>query len=104
MSEIKKQKKKETFAPIGKVSNRWGWGFVSISVIMISVLVFIPMIQSFLLSLQSGQGNQLTFAGLSNYADGYHLPESIGQYLFIFIGSSASHDYSRLVHLRSAER
>ena len=37
MSEIKKQKKKETFAPIGKVSNRWGWGFVSISVIMISV-------------------------------------------------------------------
>ena len=67
MSEIKKQKKKETFAPIGKVSNRWGWGFVSISVIMISVLVFIPMIQSFLLSLQSGQGNQLTFAGLSNY-------------------------------------
>lgn len=67
MSEIKKQKKKETFAPIGKVSNRWGWGFVSISVIMISILVFIPMIQSFLLSLQSGQGNQLTFAGLSNY-------------------------------------
>ena len=67
MSEIKKQKKKETFAPIGKVSNCWGWGFVSISVIMISVLVFIPMIQSFLLSLQSGQGNQLTFAGLSNY-------------------------------------
>ena len=67
MSEIKKQKKKESFAPIGKVSNRWGWGFVSISVIMISVLVFIPMIQSFLLSLQSGQGNQLTFAGLSNY-------------------------------------
>lgn len=67
MSEIKKTKEKESFAPIGKVSNRWGWGFVSISVIMISVLVFIPMIQSFLLSLQSGQGNQLTFAGLSNY-------------------------------------
>ena len=54
-------------SPIGRQPNRWGWGFVTLSIILITLLVFVPMVQSFWLSLQSGMGNQLSFAGLDNY-------------------------------------
>lgn len=64
---VRRHASKSGISPIGKVGNRWGWGFVSVGVILISLLVFFPMIQSFWLSLQSGQGNQLTFAGIDNY-------------------------------------
>lgn len=47
--------------------NLWGWGFVTPASILIIVLVFIPMIQAFLTSLQSGMGNQLKFVGFDNY-------------------------------------
>ena len=54
-------------SPIGRQPNQWGWGFVTLSIILITLLVFVPMVQSFWLSLQSGMGNQLSFAGLDNY-------------------------------------
>ena len=54
-------------SPIGRQPNRWGWVFVTLSIILITLLVFVPMVQSFWLSLQSGMGNQLSFAGLDNY-------------------------------------
>ena len=37
------------------------------AVILIAVMNFLPMIQAFLLSLQTGKGNVLHFAGLYNY-------------------------------------
>lgn len=47
--------------------DKWGWIFVAFSTVLIAVFVFYPMVQAFILSLQSGPGNQLSFAGASNY-------------------------------------
>ncbi|WP_294373912.1 carbohydrate ABC transporter permease [uncultured Clostridium sp.] len=59
--------KKSKNAGIESRTNKWGWGFVSLSIIFISLFVFYPTVQSFITSLQSGMGNNLKFAGLSNY-------------------------------------
>ena len=37
------------------------------SIILITVFVFYPMLQAFITSLQTGTGNNLSFAGLTNY-------------------------------------
>ncbi len=60
-------KTKSNSTAIGKSANRYGWLFVSLSVVLITLLVFIPMFQAFWLSLQSGMGNQLEFSGIDNY-------------------------------------
>jgi len=44
-----------------------GWAFVIFSVGSIGLFYFYPMIQSFLLSFQSGTGSNLKFVGLANY-------------------------------------
>ena len=44
-----------------------GWLFVIPSIILITVFVFYPMLQAFMTSLQTGTGNNLSFAGLTNY-------------------------------------
>lgn len=44
-----------------------GWNFVAPASILIFVMSFYPMIQSFILSLKSGMGNNLRFTGLRNY-------------------------------------
>lgn len=44
-----------------------GWAFVIVSVGSIGLFYFYPMIQSFLLSFQSGTGANLEFVGLANY-------------------------------------
>lgn len=44
-----------------------GWLFVIPSIILITVFVFYPMLQAFITSLQTGTGNNLSFAGLTNY-------------------------------------
>ncbi|MFB9326146.1 carbohydrate ABC transporter permease [Paenibacillus aurantiacus] len=44
-----------------------GWAFVIVPVVLIAAFYFYPMIQAFLLSLQSGKGTNLSFAGLANY-------------------------------------
>jgi lactose/L-arabinose transport system permease protein len=46
---------------------RWGWFFVIPSALLIFVLCFYPMLYAFTLSLQSGMGNNLRFAGIRNY-------------------------------------
>jgi lactose/L-arabinose transport system permease protein len=46
----------------------WGWLFVTPATLGIAVLSFYPMLQSFVLSLQSGVGNNLRFTGIRNYA------------------------------------
>lgn len=48
-------------------TNKWGWGFVSLSIIFITLFVFYPTVQSLITSLQSGMGNNLKFVGLDNY-------------------------------------
>lgn len=53
---------------MGTKENRYGWGFITVSMILITILVFIPMIQSFITSLQSGMGTNLRFTGFDNYA------------------------------------
>lgn len=44
-----------------------GWIFLAPATLLIVIMSFVPMIQAFLLSLQTGKGNQLSFAGLYNY-------------------------------------
>ena len=48
-------------------TNITGWIFVGVAATMISLFYFYPMIQAFLLSLQSGSGTNLSFVGLDNY-------------------------------------
>jgi lactose/L-arabinose transport system permease protein len=50
-----------------KKINLFGWLFVIPADMFIS-LNFYPMVSAFLLSLQSGRGNNLKFAGLKNFA------------------------------------
>lgn len=47
--------------------NITGWSFISVATIMITIFYFYPMIQTFILSLQSGIGNNLEFVGFKNY-------------------------------------
>lgn len=65
-------KKKKSIRVMSKKENRYGWGFVATSTVLITVLVFIPMIQAFITSLHSGMGNNLSFVGLSNYTRMLH--------------------------------
>jgi lactose/L-arabinose transport system permease protein len=52
---------------LSKKNARWGWIFVTPASLLIFGLSFYPMIQAFMLSLQSGIGNNLRFSGLRNY-------------------------------------
>lgn len=44
-----------------------GWYFVMPASLLIFLFSFIPMIRAFILSLQSGVGNNLSFCGIKNY-------------------------------------
>mgnify|MGYP001058589359 CR=1 FL=1 len=44
-----------------------GWSFITIAAAMICLFYFYPMVQAFILSLQSGTGTNLTFVGFDNY-------------------------------------
>ncbi|WP_303971998.1 carbohydrate ABC transporter permease [Streptococcus merionis] len=43
------------------------WGFIGLPTLLIMIFYFYPMVQTFLMSLMSGSGNNLTFVGLDNY-------------------------------------
>ena len=45
----------------------YGWGFLAPAAILLVILNFLPIIMSFFMSLQAGKGNQLEWAGLTNY-------------------------------------
>lgn len=45
-----------------------GWLFIILSIVGITLFYFYPMIQTFLLSLQSGMGANLEYIGFDNYA------------------------------------
>lgn len=42
-------------------------GFITIPTLLISIFYFYPMVQTFIMSLTSGPGNQLQFVGFDNY-------------------------------------
>ncbi|MCL2867699.1 MAG: sugar ABC transporter permease [Clostridia bacterium] len=46
---------------------RKGWLFILPATLIIAAVSFYPMVEAFLLSLQSGKGNALKWAGFSNY-------------------------------------
>jgi lactose/L-arabinose transport system permease protein len=48
--------------------NITGWAFLLPASLLIAWMNFYPMLQAFLLSLQSGQGLKLSYAGFRNYA------------------------------------
>jgi lactose/L-arabinose transport system permease protein len=50
-----------------KKYKRWGWFFVGPASLLIFALSFYPMVNAFVLSLQSGLGSNLRFTGLRNY-------------------------------------
>ncbi|MDR1867754.1 MAG: sugar ABC transporter permease [Treponema sp.] len=52
---------------LSKKQSIWGWVFVAPAAVLIFVLSFYPMLYAFVLSLQSGTGNNLKFAGFRNY-------------------------------------
>jgi len=62
--DVKQGKAKMTVA---KKHSLAGWMFLTPATFLIAVMSFYPMIQAFLLSLQSGKGNNLSWAGINNY-------------------------------------
>lgn len=62
-----------------------GWGFVIFAVILIATFSFYPMIQAFILSLQSGTGMNLEFVGFNNYLRLFQDREFIGAVRNTFI-------------------
>ncbi|WP_163539494.1 sugar ABC transporter permease [Gracilibacillus sp. YIM 98692] len=59
-------KQQSTFVQRFK-KNYIGWLFIILSVLGIGLFYFYPMVQAFLLSLQSGMGSNLEYVGLDNY-------------------------------------
>lgn len=47
--------------------DRKAWLFILPSIILVTAFVFYPMVQAFIISLKSGMGNNLSFAGIDNY-------------------------------------
>ena len=45
----------------------WGWIFVTPAALLIFIMSFYPMIQAFIVSMQTGMPGNLRFAGLRNY-------------------------------------
>lgn len=57
--------------------NLTGWAFLTPAVILLIVLNFLPLIQAFFLSLQTGRGSNMEFTGFSNYARMFRDPNFI---------------------------
>ncbi len=52
--------------------NLYGWIYISLSIGLIALFVFIPMIQAFMTSLKSGPAANLSFVGFDNYRKMFH--------------------------------
>lgn len=65
MSQPTKPKSKKM--SLNKKQNLTGWAFLTPATIMIAVMSFLPMIQAFILSLQTGKGAALRYTGFTNY-------------------------------------
>lgn len=67
MAQMAEQTKKVKLVGLERRTQRKGWLFILPAVILIAVLCFYPIVEAFLLSLQSGKGNALKWTGFSNY-------------------------------------
>jgi lactose/L-arabinose transport system permease protein len=71
-----------------KKYRRWGWFFVTPATVFIIVLCFYPMIHAFILSLQSGLGDNLRFTGIRNYMrlfkDEMFVTSVVNVFIFLF--------------------
>jgi lactose/L-arabinose transport system permease protein len=56
-----------TKSGFSKKYDLWGWFFIAPASLLIFILSFYPMISAFILSLQTGLGNNLRFTGIWNY-------------------------------------
>ncbi len=52
---------------LSKTNFLTGWSMVIVSGVLVIAFSYLPMIQAFFLSLQSGKGNNLSFNGVGNY-------------------------------------
>ncbi|SHM67841.1 lactose ABC transporter membrane protein [Gracilibacillus kekensis] len=76
MNQQLSQTVKPTFMQRFK-KNYIGWIFILLSVVGISLFYFYPMVQAFILSLQSGMGANLDFVGFDNYVRLFNDPTFI---------------------------
>ena len=69
---------------LSQKQNISGWIFLTPATVLIAVMSFYPMIRAIILSMQSGVGANISFAGLTNYkrmfADAIFIPDSSGTY------------------------
>ena len=52
---------------LSQKQNISGWIFLTPATVLIAVMSFYPMIKAIILSMQSGVGAKISFAGLTNY-------------------------------------
>ena len=52
---------------LSQKQNISGWIFLTPATVLIAVMSFYPMIRAIILSMQSGVGAKISFAGLTNY-------------------------------------
>lgn len=64
-----KKVKKDTYE---KILNRYGWAFVSLSLILLGVFLFYPIVYSLYLSTISSKGTVQKFVGIGNYIKLFH--------------------------------
>ncbi len=57
--------------------NLIGWVFLTPAAILLIVLNFVPLVQAFFLSLQTGRGSNMEWTGFSNYARMFRDPNFI---------------------------
>ena len=65
--------------------NAVGWIFIGIATIMITTFYFYPMLQAFILSLQTGVGANMEFIGFKNYTRAFSDPTFIVAFKNTFI-------------------
>lgn len=79
--------KRKNHTGMNSKENLWGWIFVSLGTFLLGLFVFYPMVQSLIMSLKTGKGNNLKFSGLDNYIRMFSDPtlmKSVGN-TFIFL-------------------
>jgi len=79
--------KRKNHTGMNSKENFWGWIFVSLGTFLLGLFVFYPMVQSLIMSLKTGKGNNLKFSGLDNYIRMFSDPtliKSVGN-TFIFL-------------------
>ena len=79
--------KRKNHTGMNSKENLWGWIFVALGTFLLGLFVFYPMVQSLIMSLKTGKGNNLKFSGLDNYIRMFSDPtliKAIGN-TFIFL-------------------